>query len=288
MFETIIKMYSEGVPVSEIASKVGLSTSTLYQIFKKEKITLRRQDGVSLQKHYLIKEFLENNKSIEEIASNKNTNVDAIKKALVRFRIVSDVISDSKNELLNWISPIQEQLIKGSLLGDASIELHRNKGRLKIEHGLKQKDYVELKYNILKNFVQQPPKIFERFDKRTNKNYQSVSFRTETNPIFNDIHSLFYKNKLKIVSEEVLNSLDDRGLAFWFQDDGFKNENLLGISTDCFSEEDINNCIKWFKSRWKIESYTRNKRIYFQGINALILSKILEPNIIPTLKYKLL
>ena len=62
------------------------------------------------------------------------------------------------------LSSLQKSFIIGSMLGDATMRVGK-KGRnanLKIDNGLKQKEYVFWKYEILKNFVTTPPKVSYR------------------------------------------------------------------------------------------------------------------------------
>jgi len=65
------------------------------------------------------------------------------------------------------LSPKQRQLIIGSLLGDGTMRLGKGARNVsfKIEQGLAQKEYVEWKYQILKQFVFTKPQISYRYTK---------------------------------------------------------------------------------------------------------------------------
>jgi len=58
------------------------------------------------------------------------------------------------------LSNIQKQVILGSILGDGYMRKKTN-AHLQITHSYKQKDYVDWKYKILKNFVSSVPKKYD-------------------------------------------------------------------------------------------------------------------------------
>ena len=57
------------------------------------------------------------------------------------------------------LSEIQQQLILGCVLGDGYLRKKTN-AHLQITHSVKQKEYVDWKYQILKDIVITPPKTY--------------------------------------------------------------------------------------------------------------------------------
>ncbi len=57
------------------------------------------------------------------------------------------------------LSKVQKQLILGSVLGDGYMRKKTNT-HLQISHSIKQKEYVDWKFHILKNLVISAPKVF--------------------------------------------------------------------------------------------------------------------------------
>jgi LAGLIDADG DNA endonuclease family len=51
-------------------------------------------------------------------------------------------------------------------------------------------------------------------DQRTGKIYKSIYFRTLTLPYLNEYHDMFYKNKIKIIPENLDKLLTPIGLAY--------------------------------------------------------------------------
>lgn len=282
-----VDLYLSGTPVSEISKLLNSSYSSIYTWIKNQNITFRRNDGVNITKRFLIEEYVEKKRPIEDIAKEANTTVSAISKALIRHELTDETLWDG-NEPLNWLHPLQEQLIYGSLFGDAFLEMHHGTARLKFEHGLSQRTYCEHKFQVLRNLTHASElAVNDRYHKKADKTYTAVSFRTMSSKLFSDIHPLFYRDRVKYVSEHALRKLDDRGLTYWFQDDGFKNQNLIGLATDAYSDQDRETIIRWFRERWCIKAYTRDSRVFFQGVDAYKFEKLVEPNLLNEFRYKI-
>ena len=101
------------------------------------------------------------------------------------------------NKEIKYLTDEQNQIILGSLLGDAWMALSR-KGdvMLRFKHQAKDLDYINWKYEKLKDLCAAAPKYKEYFDKRTQKTYSSYTFNTlsyhELTPYYQD----FYLDKI--------------------------------------------------------------------------------------------
>jgi hypothetical protein len=167
---------------------------------------------------------------------------------------------------LKILTKIQKEILIGTLLGDSNLQtFSKNKKsyRLRFLQSFNQKDYIDHLYEIWKNWVLTPPKISKYLDKRTNKEYSRISFNTKTDPVFKPYGDMFYKqdkesNKLiKILpNSEILSELlTDRGLAYWFMDDGSrvsKNVKSMRICTDSFTEEEVLILINILKIKYNL------------------------------------
>lgn len=95
------------------------------------------------------------------------------------------------------LTSLQKEVIIGTMLGDASIE------RTKLTHNSRIRfdqtypnhlSYIIHLYNIFENIVNIPPKIYQRkLDKRTNKIYSSIAFKSLNIESLNYYYDIFYK-----------------------------------------------------------------------------------------------
>jgi len=158
------------------------------------------------------------------------------------------------NDLINVdLTQIQKEVLIGSLLGDGHLSLDSKYPRLKIDRQALDKPYLDWEYNIFKNLCLSSVKEFDRYDKRYNKYYGQVSFRTRAVPAFLDFYNKWYPNNKRTVPFDL--ELSPLILAVWFADDGsIRNEsrNNLSIkfSTDSFGEEKTNFLAKKLESRY--------------------------------------
>lgn len=58
------------------------------------------------------------------------------------------------------------------------------------------------------------PKIVTRVDKRSNKTSESMRFFTRYLPCLNYYHNIFYKDKVKIIPNNIGELLTEIGLAY--------------------------------------------------------------------------
>lgn len=137
----------------------------------------------------------------------------------------------------------QNSLIIGSMLGDGHLRKRKETWNSSLEIKRSQKDlnYAENQFEILKPLCTNKGfKLFNRFDKRTNKIYSSVSISTKSLDCFNNYYKDWYLNKKKIVPNNL--HLDSLSIAIWLFDDGCikRNNNRLEISfyTNAFSFEE--------------------------------------------------
>jgi len=197
------------------------------------------------------------------------------------------------------LSPKQRQLIIGSLLGDGTMRLGKGARNVsfKIEQGLAQKEYVEWKYQILKQFVFTKPQISYRYTKHGTKYAKSWWFRTIRHPLFTDIYKKFYKgngykNGRKIIPKDIKADFTPFVVAIWIMDDGSYSRKRIDISTYSFSLSEIHILQDCFKKVFNIQAryYSdRDKgyRMYFNQNETKKLIKIIRPYIIPSMRYKI-
>ena len=132
------------------------------------------------------------------------------------------------------LSSIQREVLIGTVLGDDCLKISRSgkAAQLQICHSFKIKEYVFWKQQIFKDWVFAEP----RYHQINN----SLIFRTVSHPLIFEYMGIFYKDKIKIVSQNIADILKSvLSLAVWFMDDGngYLQNNALRISTYAFELE---------------------------------------------------
>lgn len=193
------------------------------------------------------------------------------------------------------LNKTQISVLIGSILGDGTLRVGKNaiNANLKVEQGLKQKDYVFWKYNVFKEWVTTPPKISTRYDENIVSYDKSWWFRTIRHPELTLFHEMFYFNGIKIIPKNIEDLIDPLSLAVWVMDDGSLNRNIIDISTYSFRLEEVILLQKALFNKFALESkYWKDRdkgyRIYFSKRETKKLIQIISTFIIPNLAYKIL
>jgi hypothetical protein len=188
----------------------------------------------------------------------------------------------------------QKEILIGLILGDGCLEKNGKNVRLRVEHGLAQRGYINWKYKKLKNLITGKPRIVSSIHYGTGKIYRRLHFSTFAIPELNDYWHKFYFQKRKRVPKNIKESLKSPlSLAIWYMDDGYKRNdcNALRISTDCFSmgeQKLLQQCLKDnFGIKTSIHRKGRTWNIYIPSGQTKMFCKIVKPYIIKELRYKI-
>ena len=192
----------------------------------------------------------------------------------------------------------QHELLIGGILGDCYVEKSSVNCRVVFDHSISQLEYVEWKHSVLQPYSSRVVKYCV-VDKRTNKTYYKVRFKTLTSEIFNPYHKLFYVNKTKIVPTTIKDYLKtELALAVWYLDDGALRTDCKGLRlhTNSFSYDEVILLRNLLLENFKIDSKPHKQG---KGYNLYIgtshkqsekFCDIIRPFVaskIPTMLYKL-
>jgi len=200
--------------------------------------------------------------------------------------------SELQNNPLILLTEDERDLIIGSLLGDASIRQREKNSCFRFSHSIKQKRYCEFKRDILKDFSISEFREVKR--KIRDSFIHAIDFSTKTHPIFNYYRKLFYKEDRKRVSEEILNQLNARSLAFWICDDGSydNTQGYIILCTNAYNLEEHQLMKKFFNDKFRLDptiGFRNNKYYYlrFKKEDSKKLIEIIKPFIPFYMKYKI-
>ena len=175
----------------------------------------------------------------------------------------------------------QWDLIIGSLLGDGYLVQTTRGYAFRVNHGTHQKDYVDWKYEKLKDFVNSFPKFAEN----------CYYFRTVTHDAFNDLQAQFYpKGKKQVPRQLIASRMNPMTLAVWLMDDGSKDSNQIRINSQSFSEEDnqfLANVL--WANLGIVTTINHDKKFFRLRVAQSSMAKLIglvRPYIIPCMLYK--
>lgn len=119
------------------------------------------------------------------------------------------------------LTPIQDEFITGSLLGDAwvtNLKYGRKSPSFGIDRKQEDLEYLEWQYGFVSNLCLRPIVLKDRFNKTTKKTHQHCSFETRYLPSLLNFRKLWYPNDIKIVPSKL--KLTKLIMQIWYCDDG--------------------------------------------------------------------
>jgi hypothetical protein len=178
------------------------------------------------------------------------------------------------NDLELEFSPEIMSIIYGSILGDAHVERRSyntkngpklGNTRITFKQGSRNVQYLIHNFNIFSTAelcTKKQPRL-RTYIGKNNKAYYSLRFNTFTFNSFNDIHDMFYKEKVKIlpcyfILEQIINPL---ALATWIMDDGsLENSGGMLLHTCNFSKNEVERLRSLLFKKFNIKTNLRNKQ----------------------------
>lgn len=208
-------------------------------------------------------------------------------------RYVRIIPWEVRETLYSMLSQRQKDILIGTILGDGHLEQNGRGVRLRVDHGMTQQDYVLWKYGEFQNLVPSKPRTIRSFHMKEQKSYERLHFSTYSNGIFQDWRGLFYKNKIKIIPENINEILvSPLSLAVWIMDDGYKRNdcNAIRINTDLFQYHEQELLVNCLRKNFSVDSVIHKKgkthNIYIPVKSSKKFCEIVKPHILDSLLYK--
>ena len=184
------------------------------------------------------------------------------------------------------LTQLQRSIIIGSLLGDGYLRIvpGRKNALFEANHSFSQKEYVDWKFKMLKSICRSEPKM-----RMGNGSRIAYRFTTRQMPELTELHRIFYADGKKNTPYNL--RLDPMMLAVWFMDDGSRcRESDVYINTQQFSSPDQEKC-RQMLAQFNIDSSLNKdkeyQRVRIKKHSILTLYRLISPNIISSMKYKL-
>lgn len=249
------------------------------------------RDERMIEKSALRKMYLEEYKTITEIAKHYGLSRSGVMYHMKRCNIRK--VDRWERYGLKQFSQKQREYLFGALLGDDFLSMGKKRKYpfLAVVHSIKQRKYVEWKYEIWKQIV--PGKIRSLPVKVKGRTYFTDRFTTATHPNFLEFFKLFYNEK-KVVTREALDKLTPFSIAVWYMDDGSyrRHRGRAQLHTNGFTYKENLLVQRYFKDSWAIScnigtSDSGTHYIWFNTENTIKFFNIIKDNIQPYFEYKI-
>lgn len=188
----------------------------------------------------------------------------------------------------------QKEILVGLILGDGHLETLNNGKtyRLKVEHSLKQREYLDWLYLNFKDWINKVPEVRKRTS--LGKIIETYGFTTYTSSILRFYAQQFYLNRKKIIPKMIDKIITPQSLAVWFMDDGSiksKAHKALVIHTHGFSKDDLLLITKVLENKFGLKIGLQKQydkwRLYIYSKSVDNFKKIISSYILPSMQYKL-
>lgn len=289
----IKELYDQGLSNLKIAKELGIGNQTVSK-YLKEKFGIKKEKCVKHIDQDTFEKLWKTGKSDKEIAEYfgvKETTIRTFRtkgKNSGKFNIVRNFSQIEQN-----LSEIQDQFIRGSLLGDLNLSnptsnRHVN-SRLTLVHSNKQEELFMKKVEILGEFMGSYKLYEAKPDSRTGNIYKTWRGNSKSHKVFTNIYNELYLNNKKVLTKEYLETIHHPiALAYWFMDDGTYN----GVfATHCFSLEENKLLCTWLVEKWGIDCTIQHNlnqfQIYIKSNSRLKFEKLIFPYILSSMYYKL-
>jgi hypothetical protein len=259
-----------------------------------QKIYKRNECSTTKNLNFIIRNL---NTSTRHFSNFNNKKID--KKILIGISPNSKLFKEYKKSLKE-LSKEQWDIAIGLMLGDVSLQT-QNKGktyRMKFEWSDNNKAYLDHVYNIFEEWVISKP----HKKSRINSNGKLVitwGFQTISHEAFNPLADLFISNNKKSISNNLIkNHLTNKGLAFWWMDDGgkldynknSKNKSIV-LNTQSFTQLEVDTMTNELSVKFNLSCEVRSNKgkwiIVIKDESFVIFKNIINLYIIPQMIYKL-
>lgn len=266
----------------ELGVLLNMNERTVRNHFKALNLTKSKKSLKNHDKYNLIQNLIDQGFSQKSIADRLNLTV----RQVTSYCNKHGLKNRNRGRNIGVLNRFEYQTILGSLLGDGHLS---EDGRLRIKHSKKQLAYAMFKAYTLSRFIGDLSlKVKDRYDKRTGKIYKNVSFSTGVYDYFFKLRKEWYPHGIKTLNREHFKSIDAFGLTIWFMDDGFRCNNGIKISTDCFSLDDVCFMQTFLEEKFGLKFLIdKRNRIYLLKKEYIKFHKLISEFIIPSMKYKL-
>lgn len=283
--------YKKGISVTKIAEKFSITENEVRSYLKTQINWYNKSlSDLSLDDQKNIYTMYMNEFSVLEISDLYQVPAPSIIKYLRGCGVKRVYHKGRKYELLKQtpFSKINKEFIVGTLLGDGCIRKSGKIPRLCLVHSKKHEQYFHWK-------LAQMDRYFNLWREQKHKKKNSILLYSETlqHPGLIEFYNLFYSTGKKIVPSSLDMYMTPYALTVWFLDDGTLNSGTNHrIYTNSFKYEEQVRLKSLLKRCFDLNANIIQRKdkqyiLSFKRKDTVKLSNIIEPYVIPQMRYKL-
>ena len=148
-----------------------------------------------------------------------------------------------------------KQILLGGILGHGSLKIAKRykNARYCLHHSIKQKAYLNWKFNALEPELKGKLSVSLANAKRFSA-HKKIIYQSRVSSSLTQLHHLTHQNNQKTIKRRWLNNLDALALAVWWCDDGSLNAHTRqGVfCSDGFSYEEHTILARYLQTDWHI------------------------------------
>jgi len=197
-----------------------------------------------------------------------------------------------------YLSFREKAIVYGIILGDGYLQATGEKNaRLRLEHGIKQKDYLIWKVKQLPSLFLGRPKFLKRVHPITKMTYSYVRHQSNSTPFLGKLRKVFYPDGVKIIPPNLKKFLNHPlVLAVWYMDDGYysrkPDDRTSYLYLGKVSRQEAETAKTALKDRFALETSVVDKKdkgmaLRFFAKDSKRLGEIIGKYILPLFSYKL-
>jgi len=194
------------------------------------------------------------------------------------------------------LSPACREVLIGTILGDGCLERNGCNVRLRIDHSVRQRSFVEWKFAQFKELHPLEPRLVNRIDSRTGQVHTNYRFVTRNSSALNSYFEFFYD---ELQGKRIPNWIADLltsplSLAVWYMDDGGRRRDCRSgyLNTNAYRVIDVEllrACLMAnFDVATRLHFAAGHPRIYIPVASFKSFCDVIEPYVISDMRYKLL
>lgn len=208
----------------------------------------------------------------------------------------SPCLSAGRRVIMDTMTERERNIVIGCILGDGFLQTTgKRNARLRLEHSLKQKAYIEWKWDELRRYMQDRPTYLERFNPVWRKRYQYLRCQSHSSPQFGKLQEIFYGSAGKKIPKNIAKLLRaPLTLAVWFMDDGYYygRDRTAYIYLSPFTAQDVRLLLDALARSFNLHPKVERKKtgalnLKFSAAETRLLIRIIAPHVVLSMRYKI-